>query len=334
MRWPWQPNTQAHSLLVFCPQHQGVSWAIGQLDGPRSQLLRCGHSLRSDWTNERDWQQHLRQLGHGVSQAWGVLALNDYQLLLIDTPNVPPDELKAAARWRIRDQVDGHIDDITLDVLRVGAPAHHARANSLLVVAAPNPKVSACTQLADHGGWPLKVIDTAGIAQRNLHIAASAQAELHLDDRASACLVRHASQCLLTICVGDELYYSRRLEWDPKLLQHLAPTAHDPLQAVELLGDSRLHPDDSPRLLIELQRSFDMWERAWPELPMGLLWLDLHDDTEPVGSWLQEQLGLRVQALPLNVQLELGPWAEQDSTHRRLLAPLLGALLRREQRLP
>jgi hypothetical protein len=59
-----------------------------------------------------------------------VLGLSDYQLLQIDAPAVPADEMKAAARWQIKDKVDIPVEELTLDVLAVGdqrAPFGHGR---------------------------------------------------------------------------------------------------------------------------------------------------------------------------------------------------------------
>ena len=48
-----------------------------------------------------------------------LLAIGDYQLLMVEAPEVPPAELRAAIRWRIRDLIDFHIDDAVLDVFDV-----------------------------------------------------------------------------------------------------------------------------------------------------------------------------------------------------------------------
>src|SRR5262245_55911426 len=50
-----------------------------------------------------------------------LLSLSEYQLLSVDAPNVPPDELKTAIRWRLKDMLDYHVDDATIDVLDVPA---------------------------------------------------------------------------------------------------------------------------------------------------------------------------------------------------------------------
>src|SRR5205814_7806519 len=51
----------------------------------------------------------------------------DYQILLVEPPKVPADELKAAIRWKIKDLLEYHIDDATVDVFEVRAERSEER---------------------------------------------------------------------------------------------------------------------------------------------------------------------------------------------------------------
>jgi MSHA biogenesis protein MshI len=81
-------------------------------------------------------------------------------------------------------------------------------------------------------------------------------------------------------------------------------------------------------MVIELQRSFDVWERSWPDQPVAQLLLHAGQGSAELADYLQGLLGLRVQALNLAQTL---PGAEQgghwDDEHQACV-PLLGALLR------
>src|SRR6185312_3326243 len=48
-----------------------------------------------------------------------LLGPTDYQMLSVDAPNVPAEELKTAIRWRLKDMLDYHVNDATIDVLDV-----------------------------------------------------------------------------------------------------------------------------------------------------------------------------------------------------------------------
>ncbi len=80
-----------------------------------------------------------RDLHAAHYQVSTLLGGRDYQLLAVEAPNVPPDELKAAVRWRLKDMLDFHIDDATVDVLDIPADTNAAvRVNQMFAVAARN----------------------------------------------------------------------------------------------------------------------------------------------------------------------------------------------------
>jgi MSHA biogenesis protein MshI len=45
-----------------------------------------------------------------------VLRAQDYQLALVETPEVPPAELRAAMRWRLKDTIDFRVEEAVIDV--------------------------------------------------------------------------------------------------------------------------------------------------------------------------------------------------------------------------
>ncbi len=61
---------------------------------------------------------------------------NDYALLLTEAPDVPTDELRAAVRWSIKDLIDFHVDDATVDVLSLPTDTIAGRAQAIYAVAA------------------------------------------------------------------------------------------------------------------------------------------------------------------------------------------------------
>jgi MSHA biogenesis protein MshI len=347
MKWPWQSKANGGERLAFSLRPDALIWMLADCRAQRPVLLRCGH-LALDTPPTPAQVNAVRALQLGGSAAWAMLPLSAYQMLQIDCPAVPPEELRIAARWQIRDRVDSHVDDLTLDVLRVGAPRAPAVGNGqLFVVATANAKVHQVSGLAQAAGWTLEVIDVLDLAQRNLHTAA-AQA-MDLEERATACLMRHGKDCLLTICVGEELYYSRRLEWDAKLAQRAteaeqaaavaAARSPDELSleamafpmAVELGAPSA---DDSSRLVVELQRSFDVWERAGPDLPLAVLLLHGDSAGDGVAAYLQDQLRLRVLPLDTAAALDSSVLDQADAVVRENGTALLGTLLRAERREP
>ncbi|MCK7499107.1 MAG: hypothetical protein MZW92_57965 [Comamonadaceae bacterium] len=189
-----------------------------------------------------------------------------------------PDELKAAARWHVKDLVEQRLDELTLDVMPVGDERSHG-ARHLFVAAARSSLIRQRVELAAAAGIELTVVDIVENAQRNLQCALAAADGL--EARATAALTRHGGQALLTICAAGELFYARRLEGlDLKAPATVAPK----LAEADAAGRSSCRPSsttapsrrphdrqdaDEPRLVIELQRSFDVWERTWRDLPLA-----------------------------------------------------------------
>src|SRR5690606_10044139 len=96
-----------------------------------------------------------------------LLDRNDYQLLLVEAPDVRPDELRAAIRWRIRDLVGFHIDDAVIDVFEIPDQRHANRNRMMYAVAARSHRVTERAQMLDDAGLHADVVDIPEMALRN-----------------------------------------------------------------------------------------------------------------------------------------------------------------------
>ena len=331
MRWPWSTRRSAQRLLL---RRAGDQYAFVLTDGAPgdepARLLRWGLVADAD----------AKPVTAG--DAIALLDPADYQILKVDTPNVPQEELKAAARWQIKEMVDVDVAELTLDVMHVGGDVERPNTTStrqLFVVAARNSAIKALTGSASGLTDKVSIVDVWETSLRNL-LARQARAD---DVAARACAAVHIDErhCLLVVCAGDELFYTRRLERDPGLLarargeQAEGPVAEMPLGFEYQPGgtfDSNA-AQESP-LVVELQRSIDVWERSWPELPLARLYVITAEHGAEVAALIQRELGQRTLALnPLAGFAPDGPPPEGDAA-RALAAclPLLGAALRTETR--
>jgi MSHA biogenesis protein MshI len=136
-----------------------------------------------------------------------LLAPGEYQMLLVDAPNVPADEMKTAVRWKIKDGLSYHIDDATVDMVRIPASKYASgRPQSLYAIAASNTIIQERIRLFGEANIGLDVIDIPEMAQRNI-------AKLfERDDRALVVLAFDDYGGLMTFTAGGELYLSRRIE--------------------------------------------------------------------------------------------------------------------------
>jgi MSHA biogenesis protein MshI len=322
--------------------------------GNAVELLGMGLERQGTDTAEA-FAARLGAMGLSGHAATVMLRTEQCTLLQIPAPAVPDEELRSAARYQIRDMVDLHIDDLTLDVLHVG-DGQDKGAGQLFVVTAPNAAIKDAMALADAMQWPVSVIDIQEMAQRNLQSALAVRQGLA--DRATAALVVvNDRQVLLTICAKGELYYSRRLdlpegfmamEWgkeaelfeDPE--EGFTPVAeYAPASDYAPVGE--YVPDyagglgtDSPatavaadpvqRFVVEVQRSMDLWDRTWTQLPMAGLSVYAGERTVDLAALLTQELGQVVDSMDL---VGLYPALASVGPQEKLAcAPLLGVLLR------
>jgi MSHA biogenesis protein MshI len=334
-RWRRRRNRQR---LAVSADGAHFAYALADADGA---LRRCGVEARGA-DDDAAFTRRVRALGLPAADTSAVLALAQAQLITIDAPAVHADEMKAAARWRIKDQVEGRLDELTVDVMVLGSdePRPHRQ---LYVAAARTALIDGTVQQLRAAGLEPAVVDIAETAQRNLQSACAAAEGLAA--RATAALVRHGEQCLLTVCAGGELYYARRLAGDAAAAaappapvpQALPASFDDPLLEGADIVDYGADPEpgrteaDVPPLVIEMQRSVDLWERSWPALPLAALWIDVGDGSAALATLLQQTLGLRTALLDSD-RVFPGWRAGIEAAAQPLLLPLLGALLRTESR--
>lgn len=277
------------------------------------------------------FDRRLAGLGLKGLRAQAMLRPAQYQLLQIEAPAVPPEELRTAARWQIREMVHQHVDDLTLDVLKVGDEQVRA-SGSLYVVAAPNTEIRAVMQTAQALRCEVGVIDIHDLAQRNLQSALARH--LGAGDRAHAAIVMVNDRlALLTICAHDELFYTRRIDLGEGFMQ-AAWGAQEALRGGAELELTLAGPgedaDRAQRLVVEIQRSLDLWDRTWPKLVLGAIAVQAGARTAEMADWLGRELGHTV--LPLDVTALFPGFEGGSDEDRRLCWPLLGVLLRSEDR--
>jgi MSHA biogenesis protein MshI len=338
MRWPAR-RSRPRDQLAF-------SWAAGALAYVHAILDKHGLYQVKGFGVERqgsdsseDFAKRLAALGFKGHSAQVMLRPEQYQILQIDTPAVAPEELRTAARWQIREMVNLHMDDLTLDVLRVGDDKVRATGH-LFVVAASNALIREVMGIGQALRCTVEVIDIQDLAQRNLQ---SAWARRNGDlKRAHAALVlTDDNQALLTISANEELFYTRRIELGAGFMQAGWGHGAVPARAVEAelaladaadpgLGMPSGDADRTQRVVVEVQRSLDLWDRTWPMLVLDRISVYAGERSDELARWLGQELGQPVTALDVAA---LFPGFEGGADADRLLCwPLLGALLRTESR--
>lgn len=355
MRWPWQRKSSADQLVVSWSD-QTLAYVRACPVGRTYEVTGMGVE-RQEGGSREDVVQRLQALGLKGMRTHIMLRPEQYQFLQIDAPAVPPEELRSAARYQVRDLVDSHLDDITLDVMRLGDGQEKGQAH-LFVVAAQNAVVREAMALADAMQWDVSVIDVQETAQRNLQ-SLVAQGEGRLERATAALVLTDGKQALLTISANEELYYTRRLEL-PEGFMAMAWGQGEPASSSDSYTPvSEYVPDYSvggvaygndysdargtglgagnaadheraQRLVVEVQRSLDLWERSWTQLPLAGVRVFAGERSQELADWLGREIGQTVGVLDIAAQWKgVLPMDTPDAAY---CLPLVGVLLRSEVR--
>jgi MSHA biogenesis protein MshI len=251
-----------------------------------------------------------RDLRIGRNKCSTMLRAGEYDIVMVEAPNVPRAEMKSALRWKVKDMVQYPIDEATLDFLDIpqepGAVA--GRSQQIYAVLARNELIQARIEEFDRAGIPLQAIDIPETAQRNI-------AALYEEaDRGVALAYFGPDWGLLTISQRGELYLARRLEVGVEAL------------AADAGGD-----DGGPLELValEIQRTLDHFERQFRHVAVGKLLIAPTGRPTGLHEILQARFEMPVQEIDLADVLAFDGGAPDETTQWRLFHHF-GAALREE----
>ncbi len=258
----------------------------------------------------------LEKIGKELRAGYDCINLlcgNEYQLLSVEAPNVPADELKTAIRWRLKDMLDFHIDDATIDVLDVPSDkSAGGRNHSMYAVAARNQLIEQRQALFSDAKVSLRVIDIPEMAQRNI------AKPIEPEGRGVALLSFDAQGGLLTVTYGGELYLSRRID-----IPHAQLAQSDEEERSACYG----------RVMLELQRSLDHFDRQYHYITLSKLILaPLGGAASGLVTYLTENRYMPIDTLNLEAVFDFSKVPELKSPEmQQLYFMVLGAALRLDE---
>jgi MSHA biogenesis protein MshI len=252
-----------------------------------------------------------RKFGLKGANCVTLITEGDYQLQVLDAPEVPEEELRDAVRWRLKDVLDFPADAATVDVFSVpGDPNAPTRARSVYAVAARNELIAERMAAFYEAKLLLDVIDIPEMAQRNV------AALYETPGRALALLHLSPEKGLLTFTAEGELHLARGIDIGLEQLRIAT-------------GDLRQQLLD--RLVLEVQRSLDYFDRQFSYLTLSKLMLaPLPEDAE-LQTYFSENLYVTVEELQLQDAIDISGVPELASSAAqgdRFMA--IGAALRQE----
>lgn len=240
-----------------------------------------------------------------------VLNVEQYQIIQVDKPNMPDAEVKPALKWKIKELLDYQVENATVDGVDIPTdPANPNRLPFMFAVCAKNSQLAELSNGLLDAGVNLKSIDVHALVQRNV------AALLEQDARVLVMVSMLERGCLVTFTAGGELYQTRLIELDRGFM-------------MDLNGD--LFNSNLDRLVLELQRSLDSFDRQFPYLTINRLLVAPDIGAERLVDVLKNSLYLPVESFSLADIVELPDDEDYISPEKQaLLLPALGAALRME----
>ena len=302
---------------------QANGWRVGVLPADRETALAIVRSARSARPLLRHCAIHpsleiraehvLAPLAHGreLSRAAvsAVLSTDEYQLVQIEAPDVPPEELRGAVRWKLKDIISFPASEAVVDVFEIPEQARYVESRMIYAVAARADAVQRVVSLIKPRVRGFDVIDIPELCLRNI-------AALLPQDQQGVALValgEHFAQLTLT-CRGV-LYLARRID--------LGRRPEGPgAEAAAVL--------DVPSLALELQRSLDYYESHFDRPAIADIVVASGDErAEHLLGSLIAATGHSVTLLDVEELFDVADGIEPDTRWPGLLA--LGAALRSER---
>lgn len=297
--------------MAVCPMGRGIAVARVLREADLPPVLE--HCQFMDATAEKQ-PASLAQLRKSLDledyECISVMAPGSYHLLLVETPDVQPAELRAAVRWRVKDLIDFHVDDAVIDVFEVPNQKTAGRNTMMYAVVARASIVRQRIDMLTGAGINLAVVDIPELALRNL----AALVPEDVGGVASVYLDAHIG--LIAITRQGILYLSRQIDLG---YEDLAASG----------SDNELLQEQADRIVIEIQRSLDYYESHFSQPNVAnVIIMPNPGPIADLSSYLNNQLDLQVRELDLNQLLDQPVTLDRSTQAHCLLA--VGAALRQE----
>ena len=269
--------------------------------GRKFRLERCVYEPRSEGD---PFGRVASRLTSRRAATVSVLDPSAYNLLLVEAPDVPPEELRAAVRWRIKDLIDFHIDDAVIDVFEMPRHARGGATRMMYAVTAKAELVKQQIELIENAGLKLNVIDIPELTLRN--IATLVESE----ERGTAFLYLADRRSTLLLVRQGVLYLTRHVETG----------------ALTLAEAGEMRRELVAGLALEIRRSLDYFESHYEQTSIPQLFasgLEAQDQAQ-----LAQELSITVREVDLATLFDTTE--DLSPQLQRLCLPAVGAALRHD----
>ena len=308
-------KNKKQSVVAVVPGELGLSVAAIAPGGDKPQLTVCDFALWQEGAQKQNLlAQKAKEFSLAKRDCTTVMELGDYTILSVEAPDVPPNELRAAVRWQIKDLIDFHIDDAVVDVFDAPASGAHGQQKNMYVVVSRTSAVQQRVDELQQADANLATIDIPELVLRNI------TAGLPENEAGVAMIYLTRERGLIVITRQSALYFARTLDIGYDYLNQVVADAG----ALGLESNSAFD-----QLVLEVQRSLDYYDRYFVQPPVaGLVLAPMEVPVPGLDDYLHQALGLSVRYLDIGEVVDCEqPLSAAQQAH---CLPAIGAALRQE----
>lgn len=312
------------SLVGLSLTEQGI--ALAKIEQCEAQGCRLQHvayapcgSIDEVATTLRQWVSDFKLKGAPVNF---VLGAHMFSLILTDAPDVQPEELNAAMRWKVKDLIQFDLSDAIVDIFAIPGQKERGRQAMAYVVCAATDVLRAYVEIIQKSQLLIRSIDIPALVQRNI-------AYLLPEDKQGVALISLSERGgAITICRQGELYLTRDMDVGWQQFESSFSPSKDSLGLVDAMPPANSRALDA--IILEVQRSLDYYEShfAQPSIK-NLVIAPLPTRIDGMIEYLTANTGLLVREIDLNGVVKCEQRMEQALQSHCL--PAIGAALRNSQ---
>lgn len=309
-------KNKKQSVAAVIPGEDGITVATLNASEGKPQLKVCDFSPWQEGVeHEKQLAEKAKEFSLGKHDCTTVMGLGEYSVLSVDAPDVPPAELKAAVRWQVKDLIDYHIDDAVIDVFDSPKSGAHGQQNKMYVVASRTSTVREHVDALQDADINLTTIDIPEMVLRNI------MSRLPENEAGVVMVYLTRERGLIVVARESSLYFARTLDIGFQYLNQGV------VEGSELSLENNAAFD---RLVLEVQRSLDYYDRYFAQPPVaGLVLAPTEEPVPGLDEYINQALGLSVRHLDISEIVDCeSPLSSAQQAH---CLPAIGAALREDQ---
>ncbi|PIE20533.1 MAG: hypothetical protein CSA61_01200 [Neptuniibacter caesariensis] len=251
---------------------EGVAFAHVKHATLQPEVTACLHiSSNSPLKETRKIAEFVDHNGLAGTRAVVLLPDDSYQVVLVEKPDVPDEELTEALRWRLKDMVSFDVENVVIDYIELPGDAYRGHSDMVYAVVAQKDKVDKLTEWCEDIGLIPWIVDVPELALLNL-VEDLADSEAGL----AVFYIGHNSS-FINLLSDQALYFTRNLTYHRNSSTEGASAA-----------------------VLELQRSLDYYEsQVGKPSCVRLVVMPLYDDDAPLMNELRYNLPLDLHSFSL-----------------------------------